>query len=62
MKYLKQVLIVLAFTGLGELLAALIPFPIPAAIYGIVLLLIALGTGLVKTQQVKVFLHFACFS
>ena len=53
MKYLKQVLIVLAFTGLGELLAALIPFPIPAAIYGIVLLLIALGTGLVKTEQVK---------
>ena len=36
MKYLKQILIILAFTGLGELLAALIPFPIPAAIYGIV--------------------------
>lgn len=53
MKYLKQTLIVLAFTGLGELLAALIPFPIPAAIYGIVLLLIALSTGLVKPGQVK---------
>ena len=43
MKYVKQVLIILAFTALGELLAALIPFPIPAAIYGIVLMLIALG-------------------
>ena len=53
MKYLKQVVIILAFTGLGELLAALIPFPIPAAIYGIVLLLIALSTGLVKPGQVK---------
>ena len=53
MKYVKQVLIILAFTGLGELLAAIIPFPIPAAIYGIVLMLIALGTGILKTAQVK---------
>ena len=53
MKYLKQVLIILAFTALGELLSYLIPFPIPAAIYGIVLLLIALSTGLLKTEQVK---------
>ena len=53
MKYLKQILIILAFTLLGEVLAYVIPFPIPAAIYGIVLLLIALGTGLLKTEQVK---------
>lgn len=53
MKYVKQVLIILAFTGLGEALAYLIPLPIPAAIYGLVLLLIALGTGLLKTRQVK---------
>lgn len=53
MKYVKQVLIILAFTGLGEVLAAIIPFPIPAAIYGIVLMLIALGTGILKTELVK---------
>ena len=53
MKYLKQLLIILAFTGLGEALSYLIPFPIPAAIYGLVLLLAALGTGLLKTKQVK---------
>ena len=53
MKYVKQVLVILAFTALGELLAALIPFPIPAAIYGIVLMLIALGTGVLKTEAVK---------
>jgi len=53
MKYVKQVLIILAFTALGELLAVLIPFPIPAAIYGIVLVLIALGTGILKTEAVK---------
>ena len=53
MKYLKQILIILAFTGLGELLAALIPFPIPAAIYGIVLMLLALSTGILKPEKVK---------
>jgi holin-like protein len=53
MKYMKQLLIILAFTGVGEALAYLVPFPIPAAIYGLVLLLIALGTGLLKTSQVK---------
>jgi len=53
MKYLKQILIILAFTMLGELLAYVIPFPIPAAIYGIVLMLIALGTGVLKTEAVK---------
>ena len=53
MKYLKQVLIILAFTAMGEVLSRVIPFPIPAAIYGIVLMLIALGTGLLKTGHVK---------
>lgn len=53
MKYIKQVLIILGFTCLGEVLAQIIPFPIPAAIYGIVLMLIALGTGILKTGHVK---------
>ena len=53
MKYLKQLLVILGFTALGEALARLIPFPIPAAIYGIALMLIALSTGLMKPNQVK---------
>ena len=53
MKYLKQILIILAFTALGELLSFVIPFPIPAAIYGLVLLFIALLTGLVKPEAIK---------
>lgn len=53
MKYIKQVLIILGFTALGEALAYLIPLPVPAAIYGLVLLLIALGTGILKTEHVK---------
>ena len=31
----------------------MVPLPIPAAIYGLVLLLIALATGLLKTSQVS---------
>ena len=53
MKYITQVMIILLFTFLGEVLAYVIPFPIPAAIYGIVLMLIALGAGILKLSQVK---------
>lgn len=52
MKYIKQLLIILAFTLLGELLQAVIPLPIPAAIYGLVLMLIALCTGLLKPDHI----------
>ena len=53
MKYLKQLLIILAFCLLGELLAALIPLPVPAAIYGLILLLLALSTGLLKVDMIS---------
>ena len=53
MGYIKQLLIILAFTLLGEVLSYVIPFPIPAAIYGLVLMLIALCTGLLKPEKVK---------
>lgn len=52
MKYIKQVLIILAFSLLGEALQALIPLPIPAAIYGLVLLFVALCTGLLKQEHI----------
>lgn len=53
MKYLSQFLYIIFFSLLGELLAVVIPLPIPAAIYGLLLLLIALMTGLVKERQVS---------
>ena len=53
MKYLSQVIIILLVSFLGEVLQSLIPLPIPAAIYGIVLLLLALMTGLLKTEKVS---------
>ena len=52
LKYLKQMLVILAFTFIGEALAALIPLPIPAAIYGFVLLFLALCTGLLKPEHI----------
>lgn len=52
MKYIKQLLIIIAFSLAGEALAALIPLPVPAAIYGLVLLLIALITGCLKPEAI----------
>ncbi|MDY3781876.1 MAG: CidA/LrgA family protein [Candidatus Faecousia sp.] len=52
MKYVYQATIIFGFTLLGELLHLLIPLPIPAAIYGLVLLFLALQVGIVKLHQV----------
>ena len=53
MRYIKQLLYILAFTLAGEVLEAVLPLPIPAAIYGLVLLLIALMTGLLKPEKIE---------
>lgn len=53
MQYVKQFMIILAFSLVGQALETLIPLPIPASIYGLVLLLVALLTGLVKLEKVK---------
>lgn len=53
MKYIYQATIIFAFTLLGELLHVLLPLPIPAAIYGLVLLFLALQLGIVKLEQVN---------
>ena len=53
MKYLFQLLIIFSFSLVGEILRLLIPIPIPASIYGLVLLLAALLLGLVQLDDVK---------
>ena len=53
MKYIKQLLIILFISLLGEGLKLLLPFPIPASIYGMVLLFLALLTGVLKLEAVK---------
>lgn len=52
MKYIPQFAIILLFSFLGELLQALIPLPIPSAVYGMLLLLLALATGIVKEDKI----------
>ena len=58
MKYLKQTLIILLFCLAGEFLAYVIPLPVPAAIYGIVLLFLALCLGILKLPQVAETAHY----
>ena len=53
MKFLRQFMIILLLSFLGEVLKMFIPFPIPASVYGLVLMLLCLVTGILKTSQVK---------
>ena len=53
MKYLKQFFIILAFSFAGEVLHVLIPLQIPASIYGLVLLFIALMAGWVQLPRIR---------
>lgn len=52
MKYLFQLLVILAFAFAGELLHHFIHLPIPASIYGIALLFLALEIRVVKVKDV----------
>ena len=58
MKLLFQFGVILAVTFVGELLYALLPLPIPASIYGLIVMLICLGTKVVKLSQVKIAADF----
>ena len=53
MKYLSQMCIILGFTLAGEALQRIIPLPVPASVYGLVLLFLALCLKIVKVEQVK---------
>ena len=43
MKYLKQIALIVLFSFLGEVCRAVIPLPVPASIYGMVLMFAALS-------------------
>jgi len=53
MAHIRQFAIILGISFLGELLGALIPLPIPASIYGLVLMFAGLCSGLIKLEDVK---------
>ncbi len=53
MKYVKQLTIILGVTFIGEILHFLLPLPIPASIYGLLLMLILLYTKVLKVPSIK---------
>ena len=53
MKYLKQFLIILAISFIGEILKYIVPLPIPASIYGMVIMFIFLQNKIIKLDDVK---------
>ena len=53
MKFLRQFMIILLLSFLGEVLKMFIPLRIPASVDGLVMMLVCLMTGVLKTSQVK---------
>lgn len=53
MKYIKQLSIILFLSFLGELIHYLLPLPIPASIYGLILMFAALLSGIIPLSAVK---------
>lgn len=58
MKILKQFGIILFISAVGELLNYFIPLPIPASIYGIVIMFVCLMTKIISLDSVKEAGHF----
>lgn len=53
MKYIKEIAIIFGITGIGELLNYYLPFPVPAGVYGLFLLLFLLCTRIVKLEDIE---------
>lgn len=52
-KYILQFARITAFCLAGEVLAVVLPLPIPASVYGLLLMVAALKTGVLKLDQVR---------
>lgn len=53
MKYIKQLLIILLVSFLAEIMEYLIPLPVAASVYGLVLMLIGLVTHIIPLEKVE---------
>lgn len=53
MKYIKQFTIIITISLMGEVLANILPFTIPASVYGLFIMLLALMTKIIKPSHVK---------
>ena len=53
MKYVKESAILFGITLVGELMNLLLPLPVPAGVYGLLLLLVLVCSGILKLDQVE---------
>ena len=53
MKYVREILWIIAFTLLGEILNRLLKLPVPAGVYGLFLMLLALLSGIIRLEGVE---------
>lgn len=58
MKYIKQFAAIILVSFLGELCHHFIPLPIPASIYGLLLMLVGLCAKIIPYESVKETGHF----
>lgn len=53
MKYIIQIGIISGISFLAEILHELLPLPVPASVYGLVMMLVLLLTGILKEEHIK---------
>lgn len=53
MKFLQQAVIIAAITFAAEIIKYLVPLPVPASIYGLILLFALLKSGVLKLGQIE---------
>ena len=52
MRFLRQFCIILFFSFAGEALRRLLPLPIPPSVYGLMLMFLALCTGIIRPEHI----------
>lgn len=58
MSYIFQLAIIFGVSFAGELLNAILPLPVPASVYGLVIMFLLLCTKIVKLEQVETVAEF----
>ena len=53
MNYIFQLAIIFGISFAGELLNAILPLPVPASVYGLIIMFLLLSTKIIKVEQVE---------
>ena len=53
MNYIFQLAIIFGISFIGELLNVILPLPVPASVYGLIIMFLLLCTKIVKLEQVE---------